>query len=72
MLSALRQFPMLQHLLRPGSEGKLTVPVLLHLLKARFSGCLVLFLKDTSIELENDFKFTNLIIINTTTIIMNQ
>jgi len=37
MLSALRQFPMLQHLLRPGSEGKLTVPVLLHLLKARFS-----------------------------------
>ncbi|PFX17372.1 hypothetical protein AWC38_SpisGene18315 [Stylophora pistillata] len=37
MLSALCHLPMLQYLLRPGAEGKLTVPILQHLLKPSFS-----------------------------------
>ena len=37
MLSALRQLPMLAHLLRPGAQAKLTVPVLWHLLKPVYS-----------------------------------
>ena len=36
-VSALQQLPMLQHLLRPGAEANLTVPILLHLLKPKFS-----------------------------------
>lgn len=37
MLSSLRQLHMLQYLLRPGAECKLTVPILRHLLKPSFS-----------------------------------
>eukprot|EP00794_Sanderia_malayensis_P004152 gene4152-4705_t len=37
MLSAMREFPMLVHLLRPGSQHKLSVQKLLHLLKPSFS-----------------------------------
>ncbi|KXJ06810.1 hypothetical protein AC249_AIPGENE6112 [Exaiptasia diaphana] len=35
MLSALQQLPMLHHLLRPNSQGPLTVPILLQLLKPK-------------------------------------
>lgn len=37
MLSALRQLPMFIHLLRPGSQHKVTVPRLLEILKPKFA-----------------------------------
>lgn len=37
MLSALQELPMLVHLLRPQARGKLSVQMLLHILKPNFS-----------------------------------
>ena len=37
MLSALRELPMLVHLLRPQAQSKLSVQMLLHILKSNFS-----------------------------------